>query len=356
MLPQALSAPTRSHDAAGTILIGGVLLLLSLAFPLVLVFALAVSPIWLVLTPLAVFPPLLTLGYDLRVIEAGLRESAATPPFLGWSRLARDGFRSILLGVVCLVPAMVVVVAAGLIVAGVQMGQIELTERTATAVTGVTTAGAGAFLLLYLVVFLYVRPATLAVFVATGRMRAALSPRRVFRVALSTDYAIGWTTAAAVLTIGWAIAAPLQLLVVGFFLAFYVRAVASYAYGRGARTRLAELEDASLGAETFARQASPASRADRPSSGAGAELTADTEPTPATGAGRSTADRTSAADRSVAPSWSPRIEPEAPAAVQVGRDVPVSGGQPSGADDESAGETASTWPTDGSFEWDATEE
>lgn len=334
MLPQALSAPTRSHDAAGTILIGGVLLLFSIAFPLVWLFALTVSPVWVVLAPLVVFPPLLVLGYDLRVMEAGLRESAAAPPFLGWSQLVRDGVRSILLGAVYLLPAMLVAGAAGLVVAGVQMGQLELSERVATAVTGVSSAAAAAFLLLYLGVFLYVRPAALAVFVATGRLRAALSPRRVFHVALSTDYLIGWTTAAAVLVIGLSIAAPLGLLVAGFFLAFYVRAVAYYAYGRGARTRVPELDEGSLGSATLAETspagppASTVTGDQESATDAGAPASASA----AAGASSPAAEQSLTAtpgthgpraDRPLTPSWSPQIVPEAGAEVQVGRDVPL---------------------------------
>lgn len=313
MLSEALGAPTRSHDAAGTILIGGLLLLFSVLFPVVWLFALAVSPIWVVLLPLAVFPPLLTLGYDLRVMEAGLRGERATPPFLGWTQLVRDGVRSLLLGVVYVVPALLALGAAGLIVTGVQTDQFGLAERVATAVVGLTTAGAGAFLLLYVGVFLYVRPAVLAVFVTTGRLRTALSPRRVLYVALSTDYAVGWTIAAVVLLIGWTIAAPLQLLVIGFFFAFYVRAVSYYAYGSGARTRVPAVTERSLGAETVPREKTTST-----------DPVDDTEPTPATDPSTvtTTADvPTASGERSVTPSWSPRIEPEAAASVQVGRSV-----------------------------------
>lgn len=318
MLPQALGAPTRSHDAAGTMLIGGLLILFSVVFPVVWLFTLAVSPIWIVLLPLAVFPPLLTLGYDLRVMEAGLRGERATPPFLGWTQLVRDGARSLLLGVVYFVPALLALGAASLIVSGVQTGQLGLEERVVTVVTGVTTAGVGAFMALYVGVFFYVRPATLAVFVATGRLRPALSPRRVLSVALSTNYAIGWTIAAVVLLIGWTIAAPLQLLVVGFFFAFYVRAVSYYAYGNGARTRAPAVTETSLGAETFSRKGAT-----------DAEPATVTEPAPATDPGatsatsaRSASTSTPPNDRpSLTPSWSPRIDPEPVASVQVGRSV-----------------------------------
>jgi hypothetical protein len=341
MLPQALGAPARSHDAVGTLLIGGTLLLFSVLFPLIWIFALVVSPIWIILAPLAVFPPLLMLGYDLRVLEAGLREEAATPPFLDWSKLVRDGIRSILLGVVYLLPALVVLGTTSGIVAVLQTGQLPVSELVTNVATGISTAGAGTFLVLYVGVFLYIRPATLVVFAATGRMRAALSPRRVSRVALSTDYAIGWTMATIVLLIGGLIAAPLGLLLVGFLVAFYVRAVAYYSYGAGARTRVTVLSESSQDADTVQRdstetvageasstvvastpaedasavavRAEPSRTVRNQSATAGAEATTPTGPR--------TDGSTARSRQSLRVVWSPRASAEAPADVQVGRTV-----------------------------------
>jgi hypothetical protein len=346
MLPQALGAPARSHDAVGTLLIGGTLLLFSVLFPLIWIFALVVSPIWIILAPLAVFPPLLTLGYDLRVLQAGLREEPATPPFLDWSKLVRDGVRSILLGVVYLLPALVVLGTASGIVAVLQTGPLPVSELVTNVATGISTVGAGTFLALYVGVFLYIRPATLVVFAATGRMRAALSPRRVSRVALSTDYAIGWTMATVVLLIGGLIAAPLGLLLVGFLVAFYVRAVAYYSYGAGARTRVTVLSESSQDADTVQRdstettgEASTTVAASTPAEEASAvavraepsrtvrnqSATAGAEA--ATPTGPRTDGSTARSRLSLGVVWSPRASAEAPAGVQVGRTV-----RPSAAD------------------------
>jgi hypothetical protein len=351
MLPEALSAPTRSHDATGTILVGGLLVLFSVLFPLIWLFSLTISPVWLVLAPLAVFPPLITLGYDLRVLETGMRRTEATPPFLGWAQLARDGAQSIALGLIYLVPALVVLGAASAIVAGVETGELGLSERVATAVLGVTTAVAGGFVLLYGCVFLYIRPATLAVFASTGRLWAALSPQQVLQVALSREYAVGWAVAVIVLLIGWTIAAPLQLLIIGFFVAFYVRAVAYYAYGSGARAALSAPTEASLGAERI-----PAVE----QSGDAEEVESAPEEYDAGG------------EPGIALSWSPRFDPEATAPVQVGRGVSLSGdghgdethkaGTESDQDaddaeshqnaDEPEGDRSGDRTTDRSFEWE----
>ncbi len=318
MLPQALGAPARSHDTVGTLLIGGTLLLFSVLFPLIWLFALVVSPVWIILAPLAVFPPLLTLGYDLRVLEAGLGEEPATPPFLDWSELVRDGIRSILLGVVYLLPAFVVLGVASGIVAALQTGQLPVSELATDVATGISTAGAGTFLLLYAGVFLYVRPATLAIFAATGRMRAALAPRRVFRVATSADYALGWAVAAVVLFVGWLIATPLGLLLVGFLLAFYVRAVAYYIYGFSARTRVTVSSESALGADTV--PGTSAETATRVSESTAAESTPPGDEA-ATATGPRADGSTARGRQSIGVVWSPRASAEAPADVQVGRSV-----------------------------------
>lgn len=313
MLSEALGAPTRSLDASGTILVGGLLVLFSVLFPLIWLFALAVSPIWLVLAPLAVFPPLITLGYDLRVMEAGMRGTEATPPFLGWGQLVRDGIRSFALGLVYLIPALVVLGVASGIIAGVETGELALSERAETAVLGVTTAFAGGFVLLYVCVFLYIRPATLAVFAATGQVRAALSPQQVLRVTLSREYAVGWAVAVIVLLIGWVVAVPLQLLIIGFFVAFYVRTVAYYAYGGGATEAVPALTEMSLGAERLSPMA-------QESTGPSEVVSEEPELAESTSKGSESSD-----EHGVALPWSPRLSPEAAATVQVGRGVSLSG-------------------------------
>lgn len=325
MLSEALSAPMRSDDTAGTLLVGSVLLLFSVLFPLLWGVALTVSPVWVVLAPLAIFPPLLTLGYDLRVMEAGLRGERPTPSFLHWADLVRDGLRSIVLGVVPLIPAVVVFAGAGAIVAALQTGALGVSERVATVATGLVFLGAGGFVSLYVVLFLYVRPAILAVFVSTGRIREALSPQRVSRVALSSEYAIGWIVAGGVLLVGWMIAVPLQLLLVGFAIAFYARAVAYHRYGSGAREQIETLSDSRWMTETAIETEPEAER----------EPNTETEDT----------------HGSPVLSWSPRLGAEPPAAVQVGRSVALPTDSHDGArtgEDEHRLDSA----IEGRFEWE----
>lgn len=238
MLSEALQAPTRSDDAAGTLLVGSLLLLFSVLFPLVWVVAVATSPIWLVLAPLAIFPPLVLLGYDVRVLASGTRGEEATPSFVDWAGLVRDGLRALLLSGAYLLPlAVAVAVGAG----GIWLAQsqyVSLAADTADALSGVIVVLESLFALAYLTVYLYVRPAFLAVFATTGSVRAALSLRRTLAVALTPRFALAWTLATLVLFVGWLVALPLQLLLVGFGVAFLVRVVAYSLFGRGARDAL----------------------------------------------------------------------------------------------------------------------
>jgi hypothetical protein len=125
---------------------------------------------------------------------------------------------------------------------------------------------AGFGLLLYGLVYLYVRPAARAVFASTGSLRAALGVRRVLRLAATGDYLTGWLIAMGLLTaaptlllplVGIAVAvgylspaAALIILLVtillGFYLGFVIRVSAAWATGRGGSTGLAEIYPASV--------------------------------------------------------------------------------------------------------------
>jgi hypothetical protein len=240
MLSEALQAPTRSDDAAGTMLVGSILLSFAVLFPLVWLFAVLISPIWVVLAPLAVFPPLVLLGYDVRVLEAGLRGEPAAPSFVDWAGLVRDGLRSLVLSAAVLVPLFVALGVGVAAVWFVQSTYVSVAPDTADAVAGLVVLFEALFVVAYLTAYLYVRPAVLAAFAATGSLRAALSPRRTLRVMLSPSFALAWTLANLALFVGWLVAFPLQLLLVGFAVAFFVRVVAYGTFGRGARGALAD--------------------------------------------------------------------------------------------------------------------
>lgn len=238
MLSDAIRAPTRTTDSGLTLFVGGVLLLLAAVFPIVWLFTLAISPLYLVLAPLAVFPPLIVLGYDLRVIAAGTNESPTLPPFVRWDRLLVDGIRSLAIAIVYLLPPVIVVAIGGGTIVALTSEEFGVPSDYADTAAGIVSVLSVAFVLLYAVLYAYLRPAALTAYAVTGRLRAAFHPTRVLGIAIQADYAVAWVLAAVVLVIGFSVAVPLSVLVVGFFLAFYVRAVAYYLYGSGAGSAL----------------------------------------------------------------------------------------------------------------------
>ncbi|WP_158237453.1 DUF4013 domain-containing protein [Halegenticoccus soli] len=237
MLTDALKTPARTDDAASTVLIGGALALVSTVGPPLFVVGLASTPLALAFAPFVALPPLVLRGYHVRVIRGGLDGDPAAPSFVRWGGLVVDGAKSLLLSVGYLLP---VAVAAGIVAAAasaVDAGGVDFGPVGAPLVSvGVTVVGL--FGVVYGLAFLYVRPAALALFAASGRLRDAFSPRRVLRVCRSGDYVTGWLVGIGVLAVGLAVAVPLQLVLVGFAVAFYVEVAAHSAYGRGAASAL----------------------------------------------------------------------------------------------------------------------
>ncbi len=253
MLRSALATPTDTDDAAGVFIVGTLVTLLAWTIPPIWLLASALAPPLLVLAPLALAPAIVARGYFVRVIAEGVSDGNAggAPSFVEWGRLYRDGLKSLLLSAVLLLPLVGLLalgVAAGVVVeldrvdpapilegvAGTAAGDSEATAAILALVgglVGVLSAG-------YLVAFAYVRPAALALFADSGRLRDGLHPGRVAAVAFSGDYAVGWTLAMITLLTGYALAAPFVPLVVGIGVVFSTRIVAHSLYGRGASTAL----------------------------------------------------------------------------------------------------------------------
>lgn len=237
MLRDALSGPTRTDDAATTMFMGGLIVLVATATPLALAFVVASTPLVFVLAPLAVFPPLVLRGYYVRTVQVGLRGDDATPSFVHWSDLVRDGAKSVLLSLGYLLPLGALLALTGALTFVLATDAVTTESALGVASTlGVVLAGFGTAA--YGVVYLYVHPAALASFAAEGRLRDAFAFRRVLRLARSTDYATGWLLATMALGSGLAVAAPTTLALVGVVVAFYARVVEHYLYGRGAASTL----------------------------------------------------------------------------------------------------------------------
>jgi hypothetical protein len=186
------------------------------------------------------------------------------------------------------------------------------------AAVAVVAGGAVAALVgAYLLAFAYLRPAALAAFAASGRLRDGLNPRTVAGVAATGPYATGWTLGVGALAVGYAVAAPTVPLVVGVAVAFLARVVAHGLYGRGAADTLtggtAAADAAGSAADTPRGSARTESRATRRADedrgvGAAANVGHARDDEPA---------------RAVSGDGGQPMRSEPPARVQVGRDVPV---------------------------------
>jgi len=353
MLAAAATALKRTDDAAGVFLVGGVVTLLAWVLtPLWLGGVLFVSPVFLVATPVALAPWLVARGYFVRVtrhaVDAGT--AADAPPLVAWGELVRDGGKSVLLSAALLAPlagglAAVVAVVAALVAGPVDPVSVATVVESSLGPNGpavvAAVAGAAVAVLVgaYLLAFAYVRPAALAVFAASGRLRSGLNLRRVAGVAATGPYATGWTLGVAAFAVGFAVAAPAIPLVVGVAFAFAVRVVAHGLYGRGAGRAMVNEQAASPGPQSDDARSRDA------------DSGRDTVGHDVVDRGRPTADRgRDGPPTPVASGDGGRpVRDEPPARVQVGRAVPV--GERSDVDDDrDAGEDRPD--SDGGFEWE----
>jgi len=245
MFGDALSTPAKTSDSAVTLFIGGVLTLLAVLGPLAAVAALSVSPLALVLLPLALLPILVLRGYYVAVTAGGANRDPGAPSIVRWGKLVSDGVKSVLVSLGYLLPAVLLVaLVLGALVAlvppevadpGTSPAAVESSTSDARALGVLAVTVLGSLLLIgYALLYAYVRPAALAVFAVSGSLRDAFRLGRVRSVAGTGDYAVGWLLAGLVLVVGGLFALPLSVLLVGFFLLFYVQVVAHSLYGRAA--------------------------------------------------------------------------------------------------------------------------
>ena len=256
MLSESLRVPYRADDAVGTTVVGSVLTALVGVGVVVWAVLLAVwLPVGLAFTPVVGVPSLVLRGYLLDVVDSGIHETVAVPSFVRWGSLARRGASSAFISAIYLLPAAVcagLAVGAGVATAVSPPGF----EGALQALAGVVIMVAGFGLLIYGIVYLYVRPAARAVFAATGSVREALGLRRVGRLAATADYLTGWLIAVGVLAAGPALLLPLVVvagivgvvspaaavlllvatLLLGVVLGFVFRVSAAWSTGRGAAT------------------------------------------------------------------------------------------------------------------------
>ncbi|WP_280537870.1 DUF4013 domain-containing protein [Halopenitus sp. POP-27] len=281
MLREAIATPGRGPDVVATVLAGTALLVLGRIAALAWFVGVAVDPRVVALLPIAGAPLFILRGYDVAVVRAGIEGDPGAPAFRNLSSLYVDGVKSVVLSIgyalpVVLVPvigvaAMTVqsaresgvpvgealvwsrfagsgVFGSGVDVApiGIVSGLMEGMRSLAVAiVTLVPDPGSASAITIAIGVVtiattcsaaagaIYVQPAGLACFAATGRLRDGLRPRRVLRVAGSGEYVVGWLLEAVVGIVGTAAALALSPFLVGIAGLFVVRVVTRSLYGRG---------------------------------------------------------------------------------------------------------------------------
>ena len=223
MLSDALSFPTDSDDWLPTLLIGGVLTLLS---PLLL-------------------PSLVVYGYLARVMRRGAAGENRSPSFTDWGSLFGDGVMLFVVTLGYLLVALVPVVVAGVALgAGTQLGGGTSVPNLVSGLLGL------GFMLVVVAVFLllaYFLPAAYVNFIIDdGSFRSAFAVRTIARGAFTGKYAVAWVMGTVFAFVG----SLFLFTVVGAVATFYAQVAAYYLYSRGFSEGLASSDAA--GPDPFA--------------------------------------------------------------------------------------------------------
>jgi hypothetical protein len=332
MLHGVASALSRSADRLGVFVVGSLLTLLAWVVTPAWIVGVVAAPPLVLLAPIALTPALVARGYFVRVVaDAGATGNRnGAPPFVAWNDLYRDGLTSLLLSALLLAPLALFLVVVAVAVVAVGTGVIDPTPAFALADRAVGSGGSAAvvvaaggalFLVVvaYLLAFAYVRPAALAAFAASGRLRDGLRPTRVSAVVGSGTYATAWVIATATLTVGYVLAAPFVPLIVGVAFVFVLRIAAHALYGRGSADALA-FDDAARRVSANSSASSLTDAARRVSANPSASSLTD-----AASRGDPGAPAPGRAGSPAQDGGFRRAMPEASAAVQTGRTVPFEG-------------------------------
>lgn len=218
MFTDAATYPTSGPDALKTILIGGVLTILSVF----------------------ILPLFLLVGYTVRVVRSVADDEARPPAFDDWGAMFVDG-----------VKGFAITVAYFLIPAAIFAGFAVMAALLApTRVAGiVVVVGALAILPLALVVW-YVATAGFLNFAVTGRLGAAFAMEDLRPTLASGSFATGWLVGFGVLVVGSVVGGIVGAIpIVGIlsaFVLFYTTVSMTYCYARGfaAATAVASTPDA----------------------------------------------------------------------------------------------------------------
>lgn len=217
MFTESLHYLRSSTDPVKTILIGGLLLILS---PLLL-------------------PVFTVTGYILEVIRRTSSGNDEPPAFEAWVDTTVDGAKASIIAFVYLVAPAIVLAIAGVIAAVSVMSASSLPPRLAT-LSGVIGLGVVVLVGLFGVVIalagMYISPAAIARYADTGRIRDGFAIRTLWPALVDRTYAMGWLTAAVLIIVGGIVsglvsAIPVAGFIAAAFVSFYALVAAYYVIG-----------------------------------------------------------------------------------------------------------------------------
>ena len=211
-LERVVTYPTNSDDWIKTVLIGGVLTLLSVL----------------------IVPAFFVYGYVLRVLRAGIDDAEEPPVFDDWGTLLKEGVIAFVIVIVYqLIPLLVFAVTVG--------GSLAAIGTGSDAGAGVGIVGLLGGLALFTVlalVFGYVTLIGLANYAHVGTFGSAFDIDVIRSVATDGAYAIPWLYGVGILIAAAVVAGLLNIVpvlgaIVGVFVTFYGQVAAAWVWGRG---------------------------------------------------------------------------------------------------------------------------
>ena len=233
MLSDALRYPLNGDGWLRTILVGGLLTVLSVL----------------------VIPAFFLQGYYVRVLRGVTNDDPDPPRFDDWVELFVDGLKLVVVNILVVLAVFVVLGLTGIVFGGGSL----LADGAAGAgsgagvVSGALGAVGVAVLVVVSLLITYVAPAMFANFAREDSIAAAFDVSTILSGALSVEYLVAWLLALVVGIVLGSIASFLSLLLVGIFGLFYIQVVTYYLFGRGFVEGLATNDPSSGTATTTVR-------------------------------------------------------------------------------------------------------
>lgn len=216
MAVDSIRYPLRGSDWLKTIVIGGILGLLSAL----------------------IVPAILVSGYLIREMRHVIGGDTEPPEFSEWGDMFVEGVKAVVIGVIyAIVPAVAFFIAGGgfILMAPLDPGVPFTMGGLDTLVNPGLMAVAG----ILGVLMAYLLPAALANFSVHGSIGSGFDYENISRLVLTGDYLLAWLIALGIGIVLGAISTALNLTVIGAilvpFLAFYTSMVVYYLYGNAYR-------------------------------------------------------------------------------------------------------------------------